>query len=136
MILVAPSTTWLFVRISPSLLMMNPVPAACTTCSRGLRLRCVSSSGAPKNRRNRSSPPPKKSVISCARCRDSVRMFTTVGVTDLAMSRKVEAVSGPVSGALLAAGSAIVWADDSGERSSRDAMTIPTASEATAMSSA
>ena len=43
-------------------------------------------------------------------------------------------MSGPVSGALFAAGTAIVCADDSGDRSRRDAITIPTASEATAMS--
>ena len=32
---VAPSTTWLLVRMKPALSMMKPVPAACTTCSRG-----------------------------------------------------------------------------------------------------
>ena len=32
---VAPSTTWLFVRMRPDLSMMNPVPAACTMRSRG-----------------------------------------------------------------------------------------------------
>ena len=33
-IFVASSTTWLFVRMNPSLLMMNPLPAACVVCSR------------------------------------------------------------------------------------------------------
>jgi hypothetical protein len=124
--------------MKPSLLMMKPVPAACTTWSRGRRglLRGLSSSGAPKKRRNRSSPPPKNSVISWARWRDSVRMFTTVGVCAFAMSRKVEKLTAPVSGAWFAAGTAIVCADDSGDRSRREAITMPTASEATAMSSA
>jgi len=39
-------------------------------------------------------------------------------------------------GALLVAGTLIVCADDAGVRSSRDASTMPTASEATAISSA
>jgi len=46
----------------------------------------------------------------------------------------VSADSGPVSGALFIGGTAIVWADDTGDRSSRDAMTIPTATDASTMS--
>jgi len=75
-------------------------------------------------------------VRSCVRWRDSVRMFTTAGVTECAMSRNVVAVSGPVMGVLFIGGAASVCATDSGERSSRDAITIPTASEATAINSA
>jgi len=63
-------------------------------------------------------------------------MFTTAGMTVSAASRKVWAVRAPVSGALFNAGTVIVWADDCGERSSREAITIPTANDATAMSSA
>jgi hypothetical protein len=63
-------------------------------------------------------------------------MLTTLGDVVLAMFRNVSAVTGPVSGALFIAGIAIVCADDWGERSSRDAMTMPTASDATAMSNA
>jgi hypothetical protein len=39
-------------------------------------------------------------------------------------------------GALFIDGAAIDWADDSGDRSRRDAMTIPTASDAIAISNA
>ena len=63
-------------------------------------------------------------------------MFTTVGETALAMFRNVWASTGPVSGALLAAGTARVCAVDSGDRSIREAITMPTATEATAMSTA
>jgi len=63
-------------------------------------------------------------------------MFTTAGVTAFATSRNVVAVIPPVIGALLNGGAAIVWADDSGDRSRRDAMTIPTASDAIAISNA
>jgi len=52
------------------------------------------------------------------------------------MVRKVLASTGPDSGALFIGGIAVVCADEVGERSSRDAITMPTASEATAMSSA
>ena len=82
------------------------------------------------------SSPPKNSVSSCSRWRDSVRMLTTVGDTALAMVRKVVASIGPASGALLAAGTASVWAPDCGVRSIREAMTMPTATDATAMSTA
>ena len=70
------------------------------------------------------------------RCRDSVRMFTTAGMTVLAMSRNVLAVSGPVSGALFIGGATIVCADDSGARPSRDAITRAAAADVIAMSSA
>ena len=48
-------------------------------------------------------PPPKNSVRSCVRCRDSVRMLTTVGICVLAMFRNVVASIGPPSGALFIA---------------------------------
>jgi hypothetical protein len=63
-------------------------------------------------------------------------MLTTAGDTALAMLRKVVASTGPLSGALFIGGAVTVCADEAGERSRRDAMTIPTASEATAISSA
>jgi hypothetical protein len=64
-----------------------------------------------------------------------VRIFTTAGVTACAMRRNVSASIGPSSGALLTAGLDIsISADEAGDRSSRDAMTIPTASEAIATS--
>ena len=129
----APSTTWLFVRMRPSFAMMKPVPAATVVGGAPPRLGWR---GCPKKRRNNSSPPPKNSVSSCSRCRDSVRMLTTVGETVLAMFRNVWASTGPDSGALLAAGTARVCAADSGDKSIRDAMTMPTATEATAMSTA
>jgi hypothetical protein len=113
--------------------MMKPVPAA--TVGRLLPRGLLGCCGWPKKRRNMSSPP-KNSVSSCSRWRDSVRMFTTVGETALAMFRKVWASTGPVSGALLAAGTASVCAADSGDRSIREAITMPTATEATAMSTA
>ena len=59
-------------------------------------------------------------------------MFTTAGDIALAMLRNVLASTGPLSGALFIGGAAIVvCADEAGVRSSRDAITIPTASEAT-----
>ena len=63
-------------------------------------------------------------------------MFTTAGVTAFATSRNVVAEIEPVIGALLNGGAATVWAADCGARSRRDAMTIPTASDAMAMSNA
>ena len=63
-------------------------------------------------------------------------MFTTIGICALATFRKVWASSGPVSGALFIGGVVMDCADEVGVRSRREAMTIPTASEATAMSSA
>ena len=44
--------------------------------------------------------------------------------------------SAPVTGALFIAGMVSVWADDIGVKSSRDAITMPTASDDTAISSA
>ena len=61
----------------------------------------------------------------------SVRILTTIGVEAFAMLRNVSAFSAPVSGALFIGGTAIVCADEVGARSRRDAMTMPTASDAT-----
>ena len=60
-------------------------------------------------------------------------MFTTAGDIALAMLRNVPASTGPLSGALFIGGAATAadWADEDGVRSSREAITIPTASEAT-----
>ena len=63
-------------------------------------------------------------------------MLTTAGVTALAMFLNVLASTVPVRGALLALGTATVCAADSGDRSSREAMTMPTASDAIAISNA
>ena len=62
-------------------------------------------------------------------------MLTTDGDTSLAMFRKVVASTGPLSGALLAAGADNVCAADCGDRSSRDASTMPTMIDASAISS-
>jgi len=70
------------------------------------------------------------------RWRDSVRMLTTVGICCLAMVRNVVASIGPPSGVLFIAGIATIWADEAGVRSRREAMTIPTATDATAISTA
>jgi len=51
----------------------------------------------------------------------------------LAIVRNVVASTGPASGALFIGGTFIVCADDSEERSSREASTMPTASDATAI---
>ena len=69
------------------------------------------------------------------RCRDSVRMLTTAGDDSLAMSRKVEAVSAPVSGALFIGGAATVCALVAGDRSSREATIIPTSTDISAIGS-
>ena len=61
-------------------------------------------------------------------------MLTTIGDCALAMLRNVVASTAPLSGALLVAGIAMVCAEDAGVRSSREAMTMPTTSEAMAMS--
>ena len=60
-------------------------------------------------------------------------MLTTAGDTALAMLRNVLASTGPLSGALFMGGAAMAvdCADEAGVRSSREAITIPTASEAT-----
>jgi hypothetical protein len=97
-------------------------PAAWVT--RGCWRRCICPRGdwppccpgAPKNRSSRSSLP-KNSLRSCVRCRDSVRMLTTIGDCDFAMLRNVVASTGPASGALLVAGIANVCAEDTGDRS-------------------
>ena len=65
--------------------------------------------------------------------------YTATGspvLTALAMFRNVAASTGPESGALFIGGAASVCADESGDKSSRDAMTMPTASDATARSNA
>jgi hypothetical protein len=74
--------------------------------------------------------------MSCAFRFALVRMFTTNGVAFFAIVLNAVASTGPESGALFIPGEAIVWADDSGERSRREASTIPTASEAIAISKA
>jgi hypothetical protein len=58
-----------------------------------------------------------------------VRIFTTAGDASLAMSRKVEAEMGPVSGALFIGGAATVWALEVGAMSRRDAMIMPTSTD-------
>jgi hypothetical protein len=63
-------------------------------------------------------------------------MFTTAGMTLLATSRNVLAVSGPVMGALFIGGATVVCADDSGASPRREAMTSAAAADVTAMSSA
>ena len=61
-------------------------------------------------------------------------MLTTMGDCAFAIVRKVVASTGPLSGALLVAGIASVCAEDAGDRSSREAMTMPTTSDAMAIS--
>ena len=61
-------------------------------------------------------------------------MLTTAGLASCAIVRNVDASSVPVSGALLAAGTLSVPASDRGTRSSREAMTMPTTSDASAVS--
>jgi hypothetical protein len=61
-------------------------------------------------------------------------MLTTDGPAVFAMFRNVDASSVPVSGALFAAGTESVPANEAGARSSRDAITIPTTTDARAMS--
>ena len=56
-------------------------------------------------------------------------MLTTAGETFLAMSRKVLALTVPVSGALFIGGAATVWAIELGDNPKRDAITIPTRSD-------
>ncbi len=56
-------------------------------------------------------------------------MLTTAGETFLAMSRKVLALTVPVSGALFIGGAAVVWAIELGDNPKRDAITIPTRSD-------
>jgi hypothetical protein len=143
LIVSAPSITWLLVTMKPVLSMMKPVPAPMVSesgcCRRPRGPGCPGGCGAPpppKKRRSRSSPPPKNCVRSCVRWRDSVRMFTTVGICALAMLRKVEASIGPPSGLLFIGGMVATWADDAGVRSRRDAITIPTATDATEMRTA
>jgi hypothetical protein len=62
-------------------------------------------------------------------------MFTTAGDTAFAMSRNVVAETGPVIGALFIGG-ATVCAVEVGDIPSLEAITMPTASEAMAISTA
>jgi hypothetical protein len=52
------------------------------------------------------------------------------------MLRKVIASIGPPIGVLFLAGTAMVWAEEAGVKSSREAITMPTASDATAIRTA
>jgi hypothetical protein len=126
----------------PDLLMMKPVPAPfhdgrLRLLRRSARLRprgaAACGSSPPKNARSRSSPPPKYSVRSRPRCRTSVWMLTTAPALYFAMFLNVVASIGPASGALLATGTFTVCADEAGVRSRRAAITMPTASDATAV---
>jgi hypothetical protein len=63
-------------------------------------------------------------------------MFTTIGLCSFAMLRKVAMSTGPLSGALFIGGTVSVCATDDGAKSRREAMTIPTAAEATASKTA
>ena len=63
-------------------------------------------------------------------------MLTTIGVAIFATLRKVCASSAPVTGVLFIGGALIVCAEERGARSSRDAITMPTNSEATIRRSA
>ncbi len=72
--------------------------------------------------------------MSCVRRVASVRMFTTIGVAVFAMLRNVVASIGPPRGAEFIGGGVIVCAPETGARSRREARTIPTASEAAAIS--
>ena len=113
--------------------MMNPVPAPSATCSCGRRLRWF----GPLKKGRRPSPP-KKSVRSRVRCRCSVAMLTTIGVCAFAMLRNVVASTGPPRmGAVFTSGAATMLAAcEDGARSSREAMTMPMAVEATAIRTA
>jgi hypothetical protein len=62
-------------------------------------------------------------------------MFTTVGVTAFAMFLNVVASTGPLSGALFAAGVESVCAAERVVMSSRDASTIPTMTDASTINS-
>jgi hypothetical protein len=63
-------------------------------------------------------------------------MLTTIGDCVFATFLKVWASRVPVTGALFTGGSASVCADEGGDKSSREAMTIPTMADETAMSRA
>ncbi len=64
-------------------------------------------------------------------------MLTTDGLTVFAILRKVPASTAPASGALFVGGTATVadCAIEGGDRSRREAITMPTASEATPINS-
>ena len=76
-------------------------------------------------------------MSSSVRGVDSVRMLTTAGETSRAMVRNVVASMLPAIGALLAGGAAVTGcAEEVGDRSSREASTMPIATEAIASSTA
>ena len=90
----------------------------------------ASRSSLPRRRRRSRSGPGRAA-------RDSVRMLTTAGVCALAMLRNVVRVDRAAERrAVASAATPTVCADEAGVRSSREAMTMPTASEATAMRTA
>ena len=60
-------------------------------------------------------------------------MYTTVGTCAFAMLRKVAESIAPDSGALFIGGTATVWADEAWGRPHCDAITMPTAADATAI---
>ena len=129
------STTWLFVRIRPERSITNPVPVAArrviSSSSRGSR---SGAGGWPKKRRKNSSPPNSFPPLCGFSCR--VQMVTTIAVCASAISRNVVAVRLPEMGALFDAGVRSDCAADGGDRLKRDAITIPNAIAATAISSA
>ncbi len=63
-----------------------------------------------------------------------VRMLTTLGLASRAILRKVVESTGPEIGLLFAAGTSNGRATDAGVRPRWEAMTMPTTSEASAMS--
>ena len=132
--LVAFSTTWLFVRIRPARSITNPVPVAAgrvVSLSSGGASR---SGGCPKNRRKNSSPPKNSFMFPC--CRGCwVQMVTTIAVCASAISRNVVAVRLPEIGEVFGTGARTDCAADGGAKLKRDAITIPTAMAVTAINS-
>ena len=63
-------------------------------------------------------------------------MLTTIGLCAFAMFRKVAASIAPAIGALFIAGAAMPCAEDGAVMSSREAMTMPMATEAIAIKAA
>ncbi len=63
-------------------------------------------------------------------------MLTTVGICAFAMFLKVVASTGPLGGALLLGGTLTVCAIECGDRSRREAITMPTATDASAIRTA
>ena len=147
-ILVASSTTWLLVRMRPSLLMMKPVPAARVVCSRGAGCcrgrpgRCrrgrpgrpAAAAGPPKKRWKRSSGAAAAAAEEVGQVL-RLRLHLGPDVDDHRRAAPWRCCgrsarrAAPVSGALFIGGTASVCADEAGVRSSRDAITMPTASD-------